>query len=161
MFFYLSLFLFLQDMFGSLVPHECLHYVRHQTDQSQTIYKSIQHFNKVICLVITTVLQYSVNGSSVYHNSGSPNDSLDDSDSNDRDYGTNTRPGSHTPPNSCSSPVSGFSSHSMRGRYISHWIDIAQQCRLLKNFSSLKAIVFGLQSSAINRLYLSWATVSK
>ena len=49
----------------------------------------------------------------------------------------------------------------VRGQAISHWIDIAHFCRLLKNFSSLKAITSGLESSAIHRLKLSWETVPK
>ena len=48
-----------------------------------------------------------------------------------------------------------------RGRLISRWIEVAQQCRLVKNFSSLKAILSGLQSSAVYRLRRSWEAVPK
>ena len=48
-----------------------------------------------------------------------------------------------------------------RGRAIAQWISIAHQCRLLKNFSSLRAIVSSLESSAIFRLGRSWAAVPK
>ena len=51
--------------------------------------------------------------------------------------------------------------NSARGRVISAWIDIAQELRMLKNFSSLKAIVSGLQSNPVFRLRKAWQAVSK
>lgn len=48
-----------------------------------------------------------------------------------------------------------------RSLFISAWIDIAQELRLLKNFSSLKAIISGLQSNAIYRLSKVWAALAK
>ncbi|XP_013115996.1 ral guanine nucleotide dissociation stimulator-like 1 isoform X2 [Stomoxys calcitrans] len=48
-----------------------------------------------------------------------------------------------------------------RAVYIAVWIDIAQELRLLKNFSSLKAIVTGLNSSAIYRLSKIWGVLPK
>ena len=147
-------------MFGTLVPHECLHYIRKKTDHSPTIYQTIQHFNKIICLVITTVLQPNVGTTNFLHFSSSYEGELslnsftsDDVSMDDLDQ--SVRSDSCTTPSPCS-----MGSSTQRGRCISHWIDIAQQCRLLKNFSSLKAIVFGLQSSSVSRLAQSWVTVS-
>ena len=51
--------------------------------------------------------------------------------------------------------------NSTRGRVITAWIDIAQELRVLKNFSSLKAIVSGLQSNPVYRLKKAWATIAK
>jgi len=51
--------------------------------------------------------------------------------------------------------------NSARGRVISAWVDIAQELRVLKNFSSLKAIVSGLQSNPVFRLKKAWHTVPR
>ncbi|XP_054736156.1 ral guanine nucleotide dissociation stimulator-like 1 isoform X1 [Anastrepha obliqua] len=48
-----------------------------------------------------------------------------------------------------------------RALNIATWIDIAQELRLLKNFSSLKAIISGLQSNPIYRLSKIWAVLPK
>ncbi|XP_041705021.1 ral guanine nucleotide dissociation stimulator-like 1 isoform X1 [Coregonus clupeaformis] len=49
----------------------------------------------------------------------------------------------------------------LRARVIQRWIDIAQECRMRKNFSSLRAIVSALQSNPLYRLKRSWFWVPK
>lgn len=48
-----------------------------------------------------------------------------------------------------------------RSSVISTWIDIAQELRVLKNFSSLKAIISGLQSNPVYRLHKTWSALPK
>ncbi|KAG7456860.1 hypothetical protein MATL_G00240440 [Megalops atlanticus] len=49
----------------------------------------------------------------------------------------------------------------LRARIIQRWIDIAQECRIRKNFSSLRAIISALQSNPLYRLKKTWACVHK
>uniref|UniRef100_A0A8C5NUK0 Ral guanine nucleotide dissociation stimulator n=1 Tax=Jaculus jaculus TaxID=51337 RepID=A0A8C5NUK0_JACJA len=48
-----------------------------------------------------------------------------------------------------------------RARVVEHWVEVARECRVLKNFSSLYAILSALQSNAIHRLKNTWEEVSR
>ncbi|KAM6216776.1 ral guanine nucleotide dissociation stimulator-like 3 [Rhynchocyon petersi] len=50
---------------------------------------------------------------------------------------------------------------SQRAQRLEKWIRIAQRCRELRNFSSLRAILSALQSNPIYRLKRSWGAVSR
>lgn len=48
-----------------------------------------------------------------------------------------------------------------RADILAAWLDIARELRVLKNFSSLKAIISGLQSNPIYRLRKTWTLLAK
>ncbi|XP_060946266.1 ral guanine nucleotide dissociation stimulator-like [Limanda limanda] len=62
-----------------------------------------------------------------------------------------------SPTSSCLPPTTP----AQRARFIEKWIRVAQECRRLKNFSSLRAILSALQSNAVYRLRKTWAAVSR
>ncbi|NP_001397570.1 ral guanine nucleotide dissociation stimulator-like 2 isoform 3 [Mus musculus] len=48
-----------------------------------------------------------------------------------------------------------------RARLLEKWIRVAEECRLLRNFSSVYAVVSALQSSPIHRLRAAWGETTR
>ncbi|KAJ7994065.1 hypothetical protein DPEC_G00262070 [Dallia pectoralis] len=48
-----------------------------------------------------------------------------------------------------------------RSRLLERWIEVARECRILKNFSSLRAILSALQCNSLHRLKRTWDEVSR
>lgn len=48
-----------------------------------------------------------------------------------------------------------------RARLVERWIEVARECRILKNFSSLRAILSALQCNSLHRLRRTWEDVSR
>ncbi|KAJ3601074.1 hypothetical protein NHX12_032047 [Muraenolepis orangiensis] len=116
------------ELFGRVVPYQCLGCVWSKRDKkdnmSPTIRATIAQFNAVTNRVISSLLCPS--GSSP---------------------ATSPR---GTPPAAL-----------LRARVIEKWIKVAQECRRLKNFSSLRAILSALQSNAVYRLRKTWSLVNR
>ncbi|XP_053713214.1 ral guanine nucleotide dissociation stimulator-like 1 isoform X1 [Synchiropus splendidus] len=134
------------ELFVRMVPSHCLGCIWSQRDKKEkanlapTVRATISQFNSVTSCVISSLLCPL----------GSPT--------------PNSSPTSSTnfwfPSSAPSSPRSLPTSPAHRARLIERWIGIAQECRLLKNFSSLRAILSALQSNAVFRLKKTWAAVN-
>lgn len=104
-----------KELFDVLKLYQCLGRFRNKkkNNVAETVDESVNQFNRVSGIVITSIL---------------------------------SEPGS---------------SPSKRGNYIAKWIDIAVQLRLLKNFTSLNAVISALSMTAIKRLEISWNFVPR
>ncbi|KAM4603609.1 ral guanine nucleotide dissociation stimulator-like 1 [Polymixia lowei] len=139
------------ELFVRVVPFHCLGCVWSQRDKKEnrnlapTVRATIAQFNAVTNRVITSLLCPAAPG---------PVSSLPDPSS--------ASPVSFSYPSAApGSPRSAHASPAHRARVIERWIAIAQECRQLKNFSSLRAILSALQSNAVYRLKKTWAAVSR
>uniref|UniRef100_A0A8C6WUF2 Ral guanine nucleotide dissociation stimulator-like 3a n=1 Tax=Neogobius melanostomus TaxID=47308 RepID=A0A8C6WUF2_9GOBI len=139
------------ELFVKVKPFDCLGCVWSQRDKKEnrnlapTVRATISQFNVVTNCVITSLLCPGTTSTS---------------------SSTDSSPRSSTVflSSPSSSPRSPHSSHTNlvhRARVIESWISVAQQCRELKNFSSLRAILSALQSNAVYRLKKTWAVVSR
>ncbi|XP_026216261.1 ral guanine nucleotide dissociation stimulator-like 1 isoform X2 [Anabas testudineus] len=139
------------ELFVRVLPFHCLGCIWSQRDKKEnrslapTVRATISQFNAITNCVITSLLCPS---------SPSPLTSSPVSS-----------PGSSSaflyPSTAPSSPPCSQTSPTHRARIIERWIAIAQECRQLKNFSSLRAILSALQSNAVYRLKKTWAVVSR
>ncbi|XP_077427398.1 ral guanine nucleotide dissociation stimulator-like 1 [Vanacampus margaritifer] len=139
------------ELFVRVLPFHCLGCVWSQRDKKEnrnlapSVRATISQFNAVTNLVITSLLCPSSPSPSTSSPISSPNPSL-----------------SFLYPSSGPGlPHSSHSEPSCRARILEWWIDVAQACRQLKNFSSLRAILSALQSNAVYRLKKTWRAVSK
>uniref|UniRef100_A0A3P9IFB2 Ral guanine nucleotide dissociation stimulator-like 3a n=1 Tax=Oryzias latipes TaxID=8090 RepID=A0A3P9IFB2_ORYLA len=139
------------ELFVRVVPFHCLGCVWSQRDKKQnrqqapSVRATISQFNAVTNRVITSLLCPS-----------SPSPSTSSPISSPCPTSTFLYP-----PSAPSSPHCPHSSPAHRARIIERWITVAQECRQLKNFSSLRAILSALQSNAVYRLRKTWAAVSR
>ncbi|XP_045904019.1 ral guanine nucleotide dissociation stimulator-like 1 isoform X1 [Micropterus dolomieu] len=139
------------ELFVRVVPFHCLGCVWSQRDKKEnqnlapTVRATISQFNAVTNRVITSLLcplSTSPSTSSPISSPGSSSNFL-------------------YPSTAPSSPRCTHTSPAHRARIIERWIAIAQECRQLRNFSSLRAILSALQSNAVYRLKKTWAAVSR
>ncbi|XP_029706940.1 ral guanine nucleotide dissociation stimulator-like 1 isoform X3 [Takifugu rubripes] len=139
------------ELFVRVVPFHCLGCIWSQRDKKEnrnlapTVRATISQFNAVTNRVITSLLCPFAPGPLSSSPVPSPSSS-------------STFPYSSA---DLGSPDSAHTSPAHRARIIERWISIAQECRQLKNFSSLRAILSALQSNAVYRLKKTWAAVSR
>ncbi|XP_005924996.1 ral guanine nucleotide dissociation stimulator-like 1 isoform X1 [Haplochromis burtoni] len=139
------------DLFVKVEPFHCLGCVWSQRDKKEnrnlapTVRATISQFNAVTNSVITSLLCTSP------HLPSTSSPGLSPSLSSNFLY----------PSSAPSSPCILRTSPCHRARVIERWIAVAQECRELKNFSSLRAILSALQSNAVYRLKKTWAAVSR
>lgn len=139
------------ELFVRVVPFHCLGCVWSQRDKKEnrnlapTVRATISQFNAITNRVITSLLCPSSPSPSTSSPISSPSSSS----------------AFLYPSTAPSSPRCSHASPAHRARTIERWIAIAQECRQLKNFSSLRAILSALQSNAVYRLKKTWAAVSR
>ncbi|XP_056265891.1 ral guanine nucleotide dissociation stimulator-like 1 isoform X1 [Pseudoliparis swirei] len=141
------------DLFVRLEPFHCLGCVWSQRDKKEnrnlapSVRATISQFNAVTNRVISSLLCPS---------SPPPGPSTSSPAPSPASLSTFLSP-SAAP----SSPRCCHTSPGHRALIIEGWIAIAQECRQLKNFSSLRAILSALQSISVYRLKKTWAAVSR
>ncbi|KAM9769605.1 ral guanine nucleotide dissociation stimulator-like 1 isoform 1-T1 [Menidia menidia] len=139
------------ELFVKVVPFHCLGCVWSQRDKKEnrnlapSVRATISQFNAVTNRVITSLLCPAPPGPAASSPVSSPGSAA----------------AFPYPPSAPASPRCLHSSPASRARLIERWIAVAQECRQLKNFSSLRAILSALQSNAVYRLKKTWAAVSR
>ncbi|XP_072319382.1 ral guanine nucleotide dissociation stimulator-like 1 [Eucyclogobius newberryi] len=139
------------ELFVKVQPFHCLGCVWSQRDKKEnpslapSVRATISQFNAVTNCVITSLLRDGTPPASSSPNS-SPRSSII----------------FLSAPSSCpGSPRGSHTNPAHRAHVIERWIAVAQECRELKNFSSLRAILSALQSNAVYRLKKTWAALSR
>ncbi|CAB1426085.1 unnamed protein product, partial [Pleuronectes platessa] len=139
------------DLFVRVVPFHCLGCVWSQRDKKEsrnlapTVRATIFQFNAITNRVITSLLCPSSPSPPTSSPISSP---------------ISSSPFLY-PSTAPSSPRCTRASPAHRATIIERWITVAQECRELKNFSSLRAILSALQSNAVYRLKKTWAAISR
>lgn len=134
------------ELFVKVRPFSCLGCVWSQRDKKEnrnlapTVRATISQFNAVTNCVISSLLCSRTSPDSSPRSSAVPLSS---------------------PSSSPRSPHASHTDPAHRARIIERWISVAQECRELKNFSSLRAILSALQSNAVYRLKKTWTAVSR
>ncbi|CAL9700749.1 unnamed protein product [Knipowitschia caucasica] len=152
------------ELFVKVRPFHCLGCVWSQRDKKEnrdlapTVRATISQFNVVTNCVICSLLCPGTPSST---SSSSTSSCSSTSSSSSPNVSPRSSASFSSPSSSPVSPRTAHTNATHRAHVIERWIAVAQACRELKNFSSLRAILSALQSNAVYRLKKTWAAISR